>query len=36
VPRLLVGTWFVERAEAHDGFDVEVVHLAELDLPFLG
>jgi NAD(P)H-dependent FMN reductase len=32
---LPVGTWFVERAEAHDGFDVEVVHLAELDLPFL-
>jgi NAD(P)H-dependent FMN reductase len=32
---LPVGNWLVERAQAHDGFDVEAVHLADLDLPFL-
>lgn len=32
---LPVGRWFADRAEAHGGFDVEVVDLAELALPFL-
>jgi hypothetical protein len=30
-----VGTWFTGRAREHDGFDVEVVDLAEVKLPFL-
>lgn len=29
------GEWIVERAEAHGGFDVELVDLAEVGLPFL-
>jgi NAD(P)H-dependent FMN reductase len=32
---LPVGRWFEERARAHGGFDVEVVDLAELGLPFV-
>ena len=32
---LPVGRWFADRAEAHGGFDVELVDLAELALPFL-
>lgn len=32
---LPIGTWFAERARAHGGFDVEVVDLDELALPFL-
>jgi NAD(P)H-dependent FMN reductase len=30
-----VTDWFVERARAHAGFDIEVVDLAELALPFM-
>jgi NAD(P)H-dependent FMN reductase len=30
-----VGTWFTGRAREHDGFEVEVVDLAEVNLPFL-
>lgn len=30
-----VAEWFRERAEEHGGFDVEVVDLAELNLPFM-
>ena len=30
-----VGTWFDERARSHGGFDVELVDLLELDLPFM-
>lgn len=30
-----VADWFAGVAEAHDGFDVEVVDLAEVDLPLL-
>src|SRR3954454_9261553 len=30
-----VARWFVERAEEHGAFSVEVTDLAELDLPFL-
>jgi NAD(P)H-dependent FMN reductase len=30
-----VGRWFVEHARAHGAFDVNVVDLAELNLPFL-
>jgi NAD(P)H-dependent FMN reductase len=32
---LPVGRWFSERAVAHGGFDVELIDLAELALPFL-
>jgi NAD(P)H-dependent FMN reductase len=32
---LPVGHWFADRAEAHGGFDVETVDLADLALPFL-
>jgi NAD(P)H-dependent FMN reductase len=32
---LPVGTWFAEQAAAHGGFELEVVDLAELDLPLL-
>ena len=32
---LPVGRWFAQRARDYDAFDVEVVDLAELDLPFL-
>lgn len=32
---LPVGEWFAQRATAHGGFDVELVDLAEVDLPFL-
>jgi NAD(P)H-dependent FMN reductase len=32
---LPVSEWFVERARAHGGFDIEIVDLAVLDLPFL-
>jgi NAD(P)H-dependent FMN reductase len=32
---LPVGEWFAERARAHAGFQLEVVDLAELDLPFM-
>jgi NAD(P)H-dependent FMN reductase len=32
---LPVGTWFAQAAREHEGFDVEVTDLAELDLPFL-
>lgn len=28
-----VGTWFAERARVHGGFEVELVDLAEVDLP---
>ncbi len=30
-----VANWFIEQATAHAGFDLEVVDLAELDLPLL-
>jgi NAD(P)H-dependent FMN reductase len=30
-----IGDWFAERAGAHGAFEVEVVDLAQLDLPFL-
>jgi NAD(P)H-dependent FMN reductase len=30
-----VAKWFRERAEAHGGFEVEVVDLAEVNLPFM-
>ncbi|MFI7585834.1 NADPH-dependent FMN reductase [Spongisporangium articulatum] len=30
-----VGTWIAEQARAHGGFDVDVVDLAELDLPLM-
>jgi NAD(P)H-dependent FMN reductase len=30
-----IATWFVERANAHAGFDVRTTDLAELGLPFL-
>lgn len=32
---LPVARWFSERAEAHGAFDVDVVDLAELNLPFM-
>jgi NAD(P)H-dependent FMN reductase len=32
---LPVGEWFAERARAHAGFELELVDLAELDLPFM-
>ncbi|MBX6384891.1 MAG: NAD(P)H-dependent oxidoreductase [Microbispora sp.] len=32
---LPVAEWFRDRAEAHDAFDVEVVDLAEVNLPFM-
>ena len=32
---LPVGTWFDARARAHGVFDVELVDLAELGLPFM-
>ena len=32
---LPVGEWFAERARAQAGFELEVVDLAELDLPFM-
>jgi NAD(P)H-dependent FMN reductase len=32
---LPVGNWAVERARAHGGFNVEVIDLAEVNLPFL-
>ncbi len=32
---LPVGRWFEEHARAHDGFDVSVADLAEVDLPFM-
>jgi NAD(P)H-dependent FMN reductase len=32
---LPVGEWFAKRARAHAGFELEVVDLAELDLPFM-
>jgi len=32
---LPVATWFTERAIAHGGFDVTVLDLAEINLPFL-
>ena len=32
---LPVGEWVMERAEAHDGFDVDLADLAELGLPFM-
>jgi NAD(P)H-dependent FMN reductase len=32
---LPVATWFVERAQKHGGFEVEVADLAEINLPFL-
>ncbi|MDX6703453.1 MAG: hypothetical protein QOF26_3679 [Baekduia sp.] len=32
---LPIGTWFAGRARSHGGFDVNVVDLAELDLPLL-
>ena len=32
---LPVGQWFYERAAEHGGFDVELVDLAEINLPFL-
>ncbi|MEI2776137.1 MAG: NAD(P)H-dependent oxidoreductase [Tetrasphaera sp.] len=32
---LPIGTWFAERARAHGGFQLDVVDLAELGLPFL-
>jgi len=30
-----IATWVRERAEAHGGFDIDFVDLAELDLPFM-
>ncbi|HTH05875.1 MAG TPA: NADPH-dependent FMN reductase [Ilumatobacteraceae bacterium] len=30
-----IGAWIVGRAEAHSGFDIDLVDLVELDLPFL-
>lgn len=30
-----VGRWFAERARAHGGFEIDLVDLAELDLPFV-
>jgi NAD(P)H-dependent FMN reductase len=32
---LSVGRWFAGQARAHGAFDVEVVDLLELDLPFM-
>jgi NAD(P)H-dependent FMN reductase len=32
---LPVGQWFEQRARAHGGFEVELVDLLELDLPFM-
>jgi NAD(P)H-dependent FMN reductase len=32
---LPVGEWFAERARAHAAFELELVDLAELDLPFM-
>lgn len=32
---MAVGRWFVERATEHPAFDVDLVDLAELDLPFM-
>jgi NAD(P)H-dependent FMN reductase len=30
-----IGAWIVGRAESHNGFDIDLVDLVELDLPFL-
>jgi NAD(P)H-dependent FMN reductase len=30
-----IATWFVDRARTHGAFDVELVDLAEVDLPFM-
>jgi NAD(P)H-dependent FMN reductase len=32
---LPVSRWFVKRAEEHGGFEIDLVDLAEIDLPFL-
>jgi NAD(P)H-dependent FMN reductase len=32
---LPIATWFADRARSHGGFDVDVVDLAEVDLPML-
>jgi len=32
---LPVAEWFQDRAERHDAFDVELIDLAEVDLPFM-
>ena len=32
---LPIARWFVDRARAHGGFDIDVVDLAELDLPLM-
>jgi NAD(P)H-dependent FMN reductase len=32
---LPIATWFADRARSHGGFDIDVVDLAELDLPLL-
>ena len=32
---LPIGQWFAARAEAHRGFDVDIVDLAQLGLPFM-
>ena len=32
---MAVGRWFVDRATEHPAFDVDLVDLAELDLPFM-
>ena len=32
---MAVGRWFVDRAAEHRAFDIDLVDLAELDLPFL-
>jgi NAD(P)H-dependent FMN reductase len=32
---LLVAQWFTRAAEVHGGFEIEVIDLAELDLPFM-
>ena len=32
---LPIGTWFADRARAHGGFEVELVDLAQVGLPFL-
>jgi NAD(P)H-dependent FMN reductase len=32
---IAVAEWFIDRARAHDAFEVDVVDLAELNLPFL-
>jgi NAD(P)H-dependent FMN reductase len=30
-----VGAWFAAQARAHEGFDIEVIDLAEVNLPFM-